>query len=180
LERISSPDQRRVLEVVYDFYRPLAVAMDRTGLGLPIFQEIVEKKVPGLSAVMRGYNFSEKITIGYEDVEDDDEVDASTPYGEPILANVLEYSSDMLRLFVDKRQIQLPWDLDMIREFQGQNYITLKAVTDAYGKKHFNKGKFHALDAARMAIVGHLQEQLDNQREVFSEEPVFDMFLTVA
>ena len=78
-----------------------------------------------------------------------------------IKANVLEYSSDMLRAMVDQRQIRLPWDIDMLREFQGQTYVMNKNSTDAYGKKQFNKGKFHALDAARMAVLGHLQERID-------------------
>jgi len=174
LERISSPDQRRVLNKIWDFYRPRAISMDRTGLGLPIFQEIVESKIPGFSAAMRGYNFSEKIIIGYEDTDEDvyDPDDLVE-----IKANVLEYSSDMLRLYVDQRQILLPWDIDMIREFQGQTYVVSKSNTDAYGKKQFNKGKFHALDAARMAILGHLQEKIDAQRLIAQDEPVFDMFL---
>ena len=92
---------------------------------------------------------------------------------------MLEYSSDMLRAYVDQRRIQLPWDIDMVREFQGQTYVVSKSNTDAYGKKQFNKGKFHALDAARMAILGHLQERIDAMRMIVAdEEPVYDMFLT--
>jgi hypothetical protein len=180
LERISSPDQRRVLEAIYDFYRPKAIAMDRTGLGLPIFQEIVESAPAGMVRVMRPYNFSEKIVIGYEKDDDDDPDywrDPDEPYGTEIKANVLEYSSDMLRMMVDQQQLKLPWDIDMIREFQGQTYVVTKSNTDAYGKKQFNKGKFHALDAARMATLGFLQEKIDAQREVYQEEPVYDVFL---
>jgi hypothetical protein len=95
-----------------------------------------------------------------------------------IKANVLEYSSDMLRTMVDREAILLPWDIDMIKEFQGQTYVVNKSGTDAYGKKQFNKGKFHALDAARMAILGHLQEFIDAQRMLVDDEPVYDMFLT--
>lgn len=176
LERISSPDQRAVLHAIWEFYRPLAIAMDRTGLGLPIFQEIVESKIPGFSKAMRGYNFSEKIPIGYEEVEDS-EYDPDNPAGKPIMANVLEYSSDMLRVFVDQKQLLLPWDIDMLREFQGQTYVVTKSNTDAYGKKKFNQGKFHALDAVRMAVLGHLQERIDAMRVVIDEEPVFDSFV---
>lgn len=177
LERISSPDQRKVLEAIWDFYKPQAISMDRTGLGLPIYQEIMgpDSEAPaGMKAAMRPYNFSEKIVIGYE--EPDEEVYDPDDLVE-IKANVLEYSSDMLRAFVDKRQILLPWDIDMIREFQGQTYVVAKSNTDAYGKKQFNKGKFHALDAARMAVLGHLQQFIDAQRMVAIEEPVYDMFL---
>jgi hypothetical protein len=83
----------------------------------------------------------------------------------------------MLRAFVDQKKILLPWDIDMIREFQGQTYVVNKSNTDAYGKKQFNKGKFHALDAARMAVLGHLQEAIDKMRQVEFDEPVFDMFM---
>ena len=174
LERISSPDQRKVLAKVFEFYRPEAISMDRTGLGLPIYQEIIEGGGAFASA-MRAYNFSEKILIGYE--ETDEEV-YDTEDLVPIKANVLEYSSDMLRSLVDQRQIQLPWDIDMIREFQGQTYVVSKSNTDAYGKKQFNKGKFHALDAARMAALGYLQERIDAMKAVTHDEPVYDMFLT--
>ena len=99
---------------------------------------------------MRPYNFSEKIVIGYEKDNDpeDNWYDPDEPFGTEIKANVLEYSSDMLRTYVDQQQLLLPWDIDMIREFQGQTYVVTKSNTDAYGKKQFNKGKFHALDAA--------------------------------
>lgn len=178
LERISSPDQRRVLEAVWDFYHPQAIAMDRTGLGLPIYQEIAESAPGGMVKAMRPYNFSEKIVVGYE--QDDDEgpywVDPDDTSNE-IKANVLEYSSDMLRMLVDQKRIRLPWDLDMLREFQGQTFVVTKSTTNPYGKKEFNKGKFHALDAARMAILGYLQERIDAMREVQSDEPVLDVFL---
>ena len=65
----------------------------------------------------------------------------------------------------------------MIREFQGQTYVVSKSSTDAYGKKKFNQGKFHALDAARMAVLGHLQETISNMNQLVNEEPVYDMFL---
>lgn len=179
LERISSPDQRRVLEALWDFYRPKAISMDRTGLGLPIYQEIMESGPRGMRDIMRAYNFSEKIVIGYEEDRRDPE-DRWDPDWEPeeIKANVLEYSSDMLRSYIDQEKMRLPWDIDMLREFQGQTYVVAKSNTDAYGKKKFNMGKFHALDAARMALLGHLQEQIDNRRAITDEDPVMDVFMT--
>jgi hypothetical protein len=179
LERISSPDQRRVLEAIWEFYRPQAMAMDRTGLGLPIYQEIMESAPAGMRRAMRPYNFSEKIVVGYEEDErsEEDFFYEEDDGPDEIKANVLEYSSDMLRAYVDQRKLALPWDIDMIREFQGQTYVVTKSSTDAYGKKQFNKGKFHALDAARMALLGHLQDSIVKQREVAFEEPVLDLFL---
>lgn len=177
LERISSPDQRRVLEAIWDYYKPKAISMDRTGLGLPIYQEIVESAPLGMVKAMRPYNFSEKIVIGWDIDENDPIYDQEDLDKHEIKANVLEYSSDMLRQLVDQKQLYLPWDIDMIREFQGQTYVISKSNTDAYGKKQFNKGKFHALDAARMAALGYLQERIDAMNHVMDEEPVLDGFL---
>lgn len=174
LERISSPDQRAVLRKIHDWYRPQAISMDRTGLGLPIYQEILAEG-GAFARCMKPYNFSERIVIGYE--EPDEDVYDTDDLTE-IKANVLEYSSDMLRAMVDQRELLLPWDIDMIKEFQGQTYVTNKSGTDAYGKKQFSKGKFHALDAARMAVLGYLQEYIDQQKMIADDEPVYDMFLT--
>ena len=173
LERISAPDQRMAMEMVWDYYRPQAFSMDRTGLGLPIFSEIVNGDNHGFARALKGYNFSEKVIVGYNDMEIDDD----TGYGEPIMANVLEYSSDVLRLLVDQERLMLPWDIDLLREFQGQTYTVHKSNTDAYGKKQFNKGKFHALDAARMAVLAYSLELVDGMKRVVDDEPVFDMFL---
>jgi hypothetical protein len=173
LERISAPDQRLAMEMIWDFYRPQAFAMDRTGLGLPIFSEIINGDNQSFARVLKGYNFSEKVVIGWNELEPDED----TGVGAEIKANVLEYSSDVLRLLVDQERLLLPWDIDLLREFQGQTYTTLKSNTDAYGKKQFNKGKFHALDAARMAVLAYSLEQVDGMKRMVADEPVYDMFL---
>lgn len=173
LERISSHNQRRVLERLYDFYHPKAIGMDKTGLGLPIYQEIKEGENHGLANVLKGYNFSEKLLVGYERELDDD--------GEPIeiVANVLEYSSDMLRSLIDQERLRLPWDIDMLKEFQGQTYVVKHSTTNPYGKKEFNKGKFHTLDAARMAVLSWSLFEIEKFKPVEDHEPVPDIFMTV-
>lgn len=171
LERISSSNQRRVLEHLYDFYRPKCVAMDRTGLGLPVYQEIKEGGHPALANVLKGYNFSEKILVGYERELDEE--------GEPIPieANVLEYSSDRLRGVVDNEKIRLPWDIDMLKEFQGQTYVVKHSTTNPYGRKEFNKGKYHTLDAARMAVLGWAIHEVEAFKPTDDMEPVTDIFM---
>jgi hypothetical protein len=132
----------------------------------------------GLAKAMRPYDFSEKIVVGYEK-DEDDEFDPDNPYGEPVMANVLEYSSDVLRVLVDQKQIRLPWDIDVLSEFQGQTFVVTKSNTGAYGKKPFNKGKLHALDAVRLAMLGYFQERIDMLKELTADESesVFDEFL---
>ena len=175
LERISAPNQRRMMEAVWEFYRPKAIAMDRTGLGLPIYQEIMESGNGPFSRSIRAYNFSEKIIVGY----DTEEADEDEPYGKPIYANVLEYASDMLRLYVDQKQLFLAYDQQLIREFQGVSYTTGRSNTDAYGKRHFFKGTAHALDGCRMMVVAHAQEKVEQLKSIVETpfEPVYDMFM---
>ena len=95
------------------------------------------------------------------------------------MANVLEFGSDILRELVDSSMLHLPWDVELIRELEGQTYTVTKASTDAYGRRrNFNKGKFHALDAARMAAVAWKQVQLGDLTEPeFEFEPIYDSFL---
>ena len=176
LERISAPDQRAAMEAIYEFYRPVGFGMDRTGLGLPIWQEIQNGTNLPFTRSIRPYNFSEKIVVSYD--QDDTWMPSDNePYGKPVMANVLEYSSDMLRLLVDQRRLLLPWDIDLLREFQGQTYVISKSSTDAYGRKQFNKGKFHALDGVRMAVLAFQQEVIDGMKELVMDEPVYDTFL---
>ena len=171
LERIGTHDQIRVMDMLADFYRPLAFGMDRTGLGLPIFNLIQTNNGVGhnLHHAIRGYNFSEKIPVGFEPPPED-ENEWTDPMDRAIMGNVLEFSSDQLRLMVDQAKLVLPWDIDMLREFQGQAYYITKSATNPYGKKEFNKGKFHALDAARMAALAYSQEYIEKQLALQPEQ----------
>lgn len=177
LERISAPDQRKVMEAVYNHYRCRAFAMDRTGLGFPIYQEIMGDGGPAFQNSIRAYNFSEKIVAGYERDEEDDEVWWEDSDPEPIYALVLEYASDMLRLLVDTQRLVLPWDVELLREFQGQTYQISRSSTNPYGRKVFSQGRYHALDAARMAATAYFQDQLGDFN-VKERELVLDSFLT--
>jgi len=161
LERISAMDQLLVMDHLAQFYRPAGFGMDRTGLGLPIYQIALEGDgvSPHLHRSIKGYNFSEKIPVGLRAEEEAEEGQLSLEERK-ITANVLEYSSDKLRELVDRQAMLLPWDIDMLKEFQGQAYYLRKDSTNPYGRKEFNRGKFHALDAARMAVLAYAQEHI--------------------
>jgi hypothetical protein len=94
LERISAMDQLRVMNFLADFYRPLAFGMDRTGLGLPIFQyaQDPDHSTTALVRAIRGYNFSEKIVVAFEPIDDADSGEWVDPEDRAIMGNVLEYS----------------------------------------------------------------------------------------
>jgi hypothetical protein len=166
LQRISTSNQMAALKHVADFYTPQAFSIDRTGLGLPIYQMCVEGEDgtpphPMLSRSIKGYNFSGLIVVGFEPQEEDDGWD-DDPMAGAIKANVLEYSSDSLRMLIDKERIRLPYDTALLKEFQGQRYYINRGAMNAYGKKQFAKGGgFHALDAAKMAVLGYQQREID-------------------
>lgn len=181
LERISIPEQRNVFAAVADFYRPQAIAIDKTGVGLPLFQEVIEGQHRALASCFKGYNFSEKIVVGFEDQGEKDEWGYTIEEPVEILANVLEYASDTLRMLVDRGQLLLPWDIDLIREFQGQTYVLKRSTQNPYGRKVFSEGQFHALDAARMAALAWKQRHIEQTMKSALEnrfEPVLDSFVS--
>jgi len=178
MERLSHPAQVDAIVHCIKEYGLSAFAMDKTGLGLPLFSDL-QTRYPEYAKIIKGYNFSEKILTGF-----DSTIEVDEDFGDPIaetamMKNVLQYSSDVLRDFVDNERITLPWDSELIGEFQGQTYTIIKDNMNIYGKKTFSGGSFHALDAARMAVLGYVQHITDqiaaNMKE--PDEPVLDIFL---
>ncbi len=175
LIRIGNPDQVKAILKIIDFYKPKAFAMDKTGNGLGLFQEVQDQNRV-LSTTIKGYNFSGKILVDFDqsiEVEpwEDQEKEAG------IHRNVVEYSTDQLRRLVDEKRIWLPWDEDLLSEFMGQTYKVTKTALNPYGKREYSLGKFHALDASRMAVLGWSQELIDAATAP-NDEPVLDMFFS--
>lgn len=189
LERVTAPDQARAVMWLIDFYKLNAFSMDRTGMGHPILQFLQEmgEEDPSITNVLRkikGYNFSEKILVGFdENVELQPGDDIVKEAG--IFRLVLEESTDALRDLVDAKRILLPEvdneDDHILKQFQGQTftYDNSTRSTDAYGRRKFSKGDFHALDAARMAVLGYAQDQLETFIRDYmkpQQEDVIDFF----
>lgn len=183
LERISHGHQVAAILWLINFYKPHAFAMDKTGLGLPLFQDIQERAAehPELRKVVdtiKGYNFSSKILVDFDTAVDVDEYKGDIIKESGIERNVLEYSSDKLRSLVDDERILLPNQAEMIREFQGQTWVYDKSTMDMYGrKKIYSKGSFHVLDAARMAVLGYAQYAIEEMTKQDKFEPVETIFL---
>lgn len=82
---------------------------------------------------------------------------------------------------MDDGRLWIPWDRELIGEFSGQTFSYSKASMDRYGRRRiFSQGTFHALDAMRMAVLGHKQhsiEALVNAKEP-EAAPVLDIFMT--
>lgn len=184
LERVSNPHQVQAILWLISFYRPRAFSMDKTGNGLPMFQDIQylaerDKDYRPVLDIIKGYNFSSKILVDFDHSITVDEFKGDPIRDAGVFRNVLEYSSDKLRQMIDERRILLPFDETLIKEFQGQTW-TYKADRDQYGrKKSYSAGEFHFLDAAKMAVLGFAQYAIETVIKEKEEkyEPVTDIFL---
>lgn len=166
LERINHENQVNAILWMINFYRPQAFAMDKTGLGLPLFQDIQNraKKDANISVLynrIKGYGFSEKILVDFDESIEVDEFLDDPVKKAGMYRNVLEYSSDVLRDLVDSKRLVLPYEQTLIREFQGQTFTTERTAMDLYGRKRYSQGSFHRLDAARMAVLGWKQNPIE-------------------
>lgn len=167
LERIAHGHQVDTILWLINFYQPQAFAMDKTGLGLPLFQDIQERAAKDrrykiVVDTIKGYNFSSKILVDFDSSILVDEYTGDSVKDAGIERNVLEFSSDKLRQLVDNERLILPiiepGGVEVVREFQGQTWTYDRSTMDMYGRrKQYAKGNFHALDAARMAALGFSQ-----------------------
>lgn len=180
LTRISTPDQFRAIKFIINHYKPVAFSMDKTGNGLPLFQLLQDDEDKNPATIIKGYGFSEKVLVDFDQtiVVDDDISNEDLAKEAGIKRNVVEYATDILRLLVDSKRMWLPWDADLLGEFQGQTYKITKTVMNQYGRREFSMGSFHALDAARMMALGWKQHSIEEFMKKPEEDgPVFDQFL---
>lgn len=178
LKKISNPDQVRAILWAVDFYKPVAFSMDKTGVGLPLFQDVQERNKQ-TGTIIKGYGFSERILVDFDQTIDTDPFASADEVTKEtgIYRNTVEYATDKLRKLVDEQRLYLPWDQDLIGEFQGQTYKITKTAMNQYGKREYSMGKFHALDAARMAVLGYAQYGIEAMMKHQLDAPVFDAFL---
>jgi hypothetical protein len=167
LKKVATDDQADAIIHLLDLYRPRAFAIDATGAGFPLFQQVqnMARKRPEIKHIVpriKGYNFSEKVIAEFDDGVKIDENDPNGWEEAAIKRNVLEWSTDVLRGMVDQYRLILPYDKSIIGEFQGQTWTYSKSALDAYGrKKLYSAGQFHTLDACRMAVLAYQQEAIN-------------------
>jgi hypothetical protein len=196
LKRIANPDQVELILHLIDFYKPKAFAMDATGIGLPMFQDIQKIASKELAAsevsveaaqrflrVLKPYGFSQKIVVEFdESIELPENITMEERIKESgIRQNVLEVSTDILRTYVDEGRLWLPMDIELVDEMRGQTYSNNKIGMDQYGRRRvFSNGHFHALDAMRMAALGHRQFAIEELMRTKPAEtgPVLDSFMS--
>lgn len=191
MARMPHREQLWAMLHTIDFYRPKAFAMDKTGLGLPLFQELQEHmdafrahrwdEIPPWMRqydldmainTVKGYNFSEKLIVDF------DQSITVTQFEDPVQKagmkrNAKEYATDVLREMVDRTQLWLPWDDELLKQFQGGTWTSARSM-DAYGRRIFSKGNDHCLDASRMMALGWAQHSIEELLRTHVAEPVYD------
>lgn len=144
LRRIDGPLQVAAIYALLDFYNPRAFAMDKSGNGLVLYQDVLaalraaeaknREKMRARAQTFKGYNFSEKVLVEFDDAAEaeGEEYESAEERAEEVgmRRNVLEYSTDCVRRFVDQGRLMLPWEIDdedvgqetIINEMQGQTF----------------------------------------------------------
>jgi hypothetical protein len=189
LMRISAEDQAEAVRHVFDFYgkRLRCLAMDKTGNGLPLWQLLdpaavgtamdLRRTPQHIASRVRGYNFSSKVPVEFDDRPLTGKEEAKDAV---IERNIVDFATDELRKWVDARppQIELPWDRELLTEFQGQEVQYVRDEGSAAGlKRRYGGGTFHTLDAAKMMAAGKQLQAIEEALALVDHrEPVLDMF----
>jgi len=174
LMRISAPDQEKVIERVFEFYgdRLRALSMDKTGVGLPIWQHMDAR--PDIRSRIKGYGFSEKRAVAMDDREP---VGKEKPEDVVIQQNIIEFATGKLRERVDSRMMELPYDQELLTEFQGQTVSYSRDEGSTTGARtKYGGGSFHTLDAAKLAVLGMELEAMEELQRMRKPAPVLDVF----
>lgn len=177
--RISAPDQERVIAKVFEFYgdRLRALSLDKTGAGLGIWQHMaIDPQHRAYRERVKGYGFSEKKAVEFDDRPLEKR---EKPEDAVIEKNVIEYATDKLREHVDGGLIELPFDQELLSEFQGQTVMYVRDEADVSKRKsRYGGGSFHTLDAAKLMILG---KELEGIEAVLAPKrrrgPVLDRFV---
>lgn len=184
LTRIGITDQVKTILHVMNFYNPKVFAMDRNGNGQPFVQLMQEwLDDPSLApewahdyninetlTKIKGYNFSEKITVDFDPtIEVGDFDDPEKVAGQR--RNTKEYGFDKLRSLVDSERMVLPWDEELLKQFQGGTWTNGKGQQDQYGRRLFSKGNDHCLDAGAFFALGWAQYGIEEVLAQRKESP---------
>lgn len=174
MHRIPTNEQVEIVAALFNFYgeKLATFGIDRTGIGFSIWEALSQSFGDDR---IKGYNFSGKYAVSLEDRPLER---GETNEDLVIERNVVEFASDALREVVDAKGLLLPNDRELLLEWQGQNYMVVRASGNPYGRREFSQGKFHTLDAGKMLIAAKRLATLDAMLAAKPvREPVLDAFI---
>lgn len=195
LVRMPHHQQMQAILHTIDFYHPKVFALDRGGVGLPLYQELAEHieafragdtdKIPAWMGhydleealtTIKGYSFGEKLLVEIDPAVDfgpnDSMADMAAKAG--LRRNAKELATDVLRETVDAQRLWLPWDEDLLQQFQGGTWTSNRSM-DAYGRRIFSRGNDHCLDASRQAALAWSQHQIEQLMRETPQQAVLDV-----
>lgn len=163
--RFDSTAQVDAICEVMEFYRPLAFAMDKGGAGQPLLTQLQDrvKQNPDLRFLLdriKGYDFGEKIIVGFDEAVKIDPHDPNGWKEAAIRRLVRDASIDAVRSFIGAERMVLPFDKELINELQVVPKNINKAIMDEYGKP-VRKTGMHSLDAIRFACLAQEQNVIE-------------------
>lgn len=178
--RIPAHMQAAVIDAVFDFYGPRmkALSMDKTGAGLPIWQETIRGgRLHQHEQRLKGYGFSEKKAVEF----DDRPLERKETMADAVIEkNVIEFATDELRKLVDGELMEFPFDQELLTEFQGQQVVYGGRDEGVAARRvtRYGGGSFHTLDAAKLMVLG---KSLESIEAVLGKKrrngPVLDAFM---
>jgi hypothetical protein len=175
MHRINTDDQLLVVQRMFEIYgEKLRFGIDKTGVGFPLWDQLTRRS---FGDRVYGFGFSEKRVVA---IEDRDLEAGETMKDLAKMRNMVEASTDWLRNdYVDAKKFRLPYDREVLIEFQGQTYTVMRDTGDPYGmRRQFAGGSFHTLDAAKVAVatkhIPPLEALLDAKP---AQGQVFDVFM---
>lgn len=175
MQRINTDDQMLVVDRLFALYGDrLRLGIDKTGVGFPLWDQLTRRPY---GARIYGFGFGEKRVCAIED--------RPLEVGETVadlakMRNMVEASTDWLRNdYVDAKRFRLPYDREVLMEFQGQSYTVVRDNGDPYGvRRQFTGGSFHTLDAAKVAVAAKHIPPLEQMLETKPVRgPVLDIFM---
>lgn len=133
---------------------------------------------------IKGYNYSGKVVIGFDEQKLEAMKAGATPQEvaqEAGMQNwVKQAATDMVRGIVDTQRHLLPYDKELLRQWNAQTWQYGQGGVTAYGnRKTYSNVKVHTLDAARMAILGRELEPIEEflRTPPKKARPVYDYFV---
>lgn len=164
MHRINTDDQKAVVALLMEYYgSKLKFGIDKTGVGFSLWDQLTRAS---FGSRIFGFGFGENRIVGFEDR---DLKGNETLKDLALYRNFVEGSTDWLRNdYVDLKKLRLPYDREILIEFQGQSYTVVRSTGNPYGTKRlFSGGSFHTLDAAKVAVgtkhIPPLEKMLDDR-----------------
>lgn len=175
MHRVNTDDQKLVIERIFQFYgEKLYFGIDKTGVGFPVWDQLTRMSY---GSRVYGFGFSEKRVVAYEQR---DLQPGETQEDLAIKRNMVEAATDWLRNdYVDLGKLRLPYDVEILTEFQGQSYSVVKDNGDPYGQRRlFSGGSLHSLDAAKVMVAARHIPQLEAMlAKRAPQEDAIDIFI---